>query len=163
MTEMLIKRGHRRIAALALDLADENYSRRLQGMEKALRDNRLVPDRDLVFLGSRQKRFDQRTLGVELCTECFKHENPPTAIFCVNDQLAAGAVKCLKESLNKPDVEVSGYDYISPYLSIDFGFHTLAIDFEGMGKRAMEILAGAKPCMKSLYLTPQLLPREKSL
>ena len=70
--------------------------------------------------------------------------NPPTALFCANDRMAMGAYDAIKErGLRIPnDVAVIGFDnqeLIAAYLRP--GLTTVALPFETMGAKGVELLA----------------------
>ncbi len=113
MTEFLIKKGHKRIAMISAKTDDESVGKlRLRGYKKALEDNGIAFDPELV----RFMRPDVEDYSMEngyVVTRDFLDEKVPfTALFCVSDTLALGACRALYEAgIRIPeDVSVVGFD-----------------------------------------------------
>ncbi len=115
-----IKKGHKRIAMISGDYYKYSEQSRERGYREALIDNGLKFDDDLVV-----KSFYRYKDGAKATKTLMSIENPPTAIICVSDALAIGAVKEL-QSLGKQvgkDISVIGFDntsitsFFSPTLS----------------------------------------------
>jgi LacI family transcriptional regulator len=106
-TQHLLKLGHRRIAAITGPrgwVADEE---RLNGYHAALASYGVVPDPRLEPESDFQKGG-----GYQSALELFDMEDPPTAIFAFNDNLAIGVLKAAAErGLRVPDdLSVVGFD-----------------------------------------------------
>ena len=138
--DILIKNGHRRIAALVSATDDGSISQlRYQGYLKALEDNGIKPDSELII----------ETDGFSI-TDAYKAmENRLdngkadfTALFTIADVMAMGAMRALRERGKKvpEDCSVIAIDgiamseYIHPMLS------TLCQPVEEMGQRSVDIL-----------------------
>ena len=104
---------------------------------------------------------DLRETGMKLAEQAICSEQRPTAVFCVNDLLAAGVVNYLRKKGKEGSVEVFGYDNVIPHVSKDYGFSTVKINFENMGERAVDILMDEKgrKYPKVMKITPQILIR----
>jgi len=138
--DILIKNGHRRIAALVSSTDDGSISQlRYQGYLKALEDNGIEPDRDLVI----------ETDGFSITDAYRAMENRLdngkvdfTALFTIADVMAMGAMRALRERGKRvpEDCSVIAIDgiamseYIHPMLS------TLCQPMEEMGQRSVDIL-----------------------
>ena len=86
--EYLISKGHRRIGMIStLSRAPSSVDRE-KGFRKALEENGIAFDDSLIFKGD---------YGYEYGGEGFKQlmslDEPPTAIFCISDLLAVGAIR----------------------------------------------------------------------
>jgi len=110
-TRHLTRLGHRRIAHISGDPADElaftTHVERRQGYHEALREEGLVPDPALDI------EAEFTVAGGELATrELLRRGTPPTAIFAACDEMAMGAMRALREArLRVPeDVSVIGID-----------------------------------------------------
>jgi LacI family transcriptional regulator len=106
-TQHLLQLGHRRIAAITGPrgwVADEE---RLNGYHAALASAGIVPDPKLEPESDFQKGG-----GYQSALELFDMDDPPTAIFAFNDNLAIGVLKAAAErGLRVPeDVSVVGFD-----------------------------------------------------
>jgi DNA-binding LacI/PurR family transcriptional regulator len=132
--------GRTRIAAIG----DQPYETgetaqfRTQGYLEALETACLPADRRLIVP---TRRF-HREAGAEAMRELLKLRNPPDAVFCYNDLLAAGAIRVLLSAgLRVPeDVAVAGFDdieegrYNTPTLT------SMAPDKRGIAAMAVEQL-----------------------
>jgi DNA-binding LacI/PurR family transcriptional regulator len=136
----LIALGHQNIAHLADDMALHSSRGRRSGYESALRRaGRPVTD-DLVEMSGYSRQH-----GHEGTARLLARRPDVTAIFCVNDLTAFGAIDYLHESGRRvpDDVSVTGYDdlalarYSSPPLT------TLHIPWYEMAEAATESLIAA--------------------
>lgn len=106
-TELLVSRGHRRIAHITGEGWMEVSRDRLRGYREALATHDIAFDPKLVREGNWQL-----SSGYEATQSLMALERPPTAIFCANDKMAMGCYEALKElGLRIPeDVSVVGFD-----------------------------------------------------
>jgi LacI family transcriptional regulator len=137
-TDVLLSRGHERVGFINLHPELPAAVGRLQGYKRALEAHGLPFDDSLVRDGDGTARS-----GYYLAAGLMRAPDPPTAIFCGNDQTAMGAYESLKErGLRIPqDVAVVGFDnqeliavHLRPALS------TVALPHYEMGRWAVEYL-----------------------
>lgn len=134
----LLELGHRRIGMITnIDRASS-----VQGREAGYRaalSRAFVPiDEQLIF----RDAVDEPE-GVEAAlSHFFGLPNPPTAIFCINDQLALQAYDALqKRGVKIPqDISVLGFDGVLRWVPGGGHLTTLAQDFERIGKLAVELV-----------------------
>ncbi len=158
VADHLARRGHRQVAVCTAD--QPNYVERVRGFRKGWRDAGRTTTRCGVQTGARAAGEDWRDVGRRLAERIFRARPRTDAIFCVNDILATGVTTWLNETGRRDDVEVFGYDNAIPTLSRDNRFGTVAVDFEGIGAKAIELLSEAPGDFpKILRLTPTLLIR----
>ncbi len=101
---------HRRIALIAVELRDSVETERYDGYMKALEEAGITPDASMIhLLGDYFLENGYKTMEALLALK-----NPPTAVFCTADTLAAGAMQCLYErGLRVPeDMSICGYDNV---------------------------------------------------
>jgi LacI family transcriptional regulator len=133
----LLSLGHRRIAAITGPrgwVADEE---RLNGYHAALASAGVVPDPVLEVESDFQKEGGYRS-----AMALFDLPDPPTAMFCFNDNLALGVMKAAAErGLKVPDdLSVVGFDdseqaqYVTPTLT------TVRQPLAEMGRMAVSLL-----------------------
>lgn len=139
-TEVLLKKGHRRIGFINVDF-ERHYpaaSGRLEGYRQALAAYDVPYSEELVRVGN-----TMADLGYECSRDLIALADPPTAIFCGTDRTAMGAYDALKEAgLRIPeDVAVIGFDnqeliaaYLRPALT------TIALPHYEMGRWAVQQL-----------------------
>ena len=136
-TQYLIGKGHKKIALIS-GLIDSAPSRgRFNGYYKALEDNNIPFNPDLVKTG------DWELMSGYLQAKNLFEKEYPTAILAMNDLMAAGVYEACKElQLSIPeDVSVMGIDdremafYLSPKLT------TMKLPLVQMGKFSMETIS----------------------
>lgn len=135
MTRYLISMGHRRIGVIA-GIADNHHTqKRSLGYQKALFEEQILFNPDLIRYGN-WKRLSGYTQTEKLVKEGV------TAIFCMNDMMAAGCYDYLYEHDIRigQDISVVGYDnreiseYLRPHLT------TNEIGLREIGIKSAEIL-----------------------
>ncbi|QKJ21274.1 LacI family DNA-binding transcriptional regulator [Microbacterium hominis] len=138
-TERLLAAGHRRIGLINLDPDIPAAVLRLSGYHEVLAEAGIPFDDELEVSGHATADG-----GYAAASTLLDLTEPPTAIFCANDRMAMGAYDAIKErGLRIPhDVAVVGFDnqeLIARYLRP--GLTTVALPFEQMGTRGVELLA----------------------
>ena len=135
MTKYLISMGHRKIGVIAGTADNLHTQKRSLGYQKALFEDQILFNPDWIRYGNwfRQSGYNE--------TEKLLKEGV-TAIFCMNDTMAAGCYDYLYEQDIKigQDISVVGYDnkeiseYLRPHLT------TNDIGLSEIGKKSAEIL-----------------------
>lgn len=140
LVEHLIGLGHRRIAHISDDPTLWSTQNRRAGYEDALLGAGIAPDPALVIRAG-QLRHE----GFAATEALLAGGSEFTAIFCVNDLTAFGAIECLlRHGLRVPeDVSVTGYDdiYLARYAAPPLT--TAHIPWYEMGAIAAEQAIGA--------------------
>jgi LacI family repressor for deo operon, udp, cdd, tsx, nupC, and nupG len=135
--EHLIGLGHRRIAHIAGPVPEIMSVRRAQGYREAMLAAGLPLRPGYEQVGDYLLRSGER-----LCRALFDRTDPPTAIFCANDEMAFGAIHELRRmGLDVPrDVSVVGFDDL--FLSEAFypPLTTVNQPRAEIGRQAMELL-----------------------
>lgn len=103
----LIELGHKRIAYLSGRPGFRSSQERLKGLESGLQEAELSLDPEHILEGDYQFQS-----GLSAVKKIFELDRPPTAIFCANDQMAAGFLQGLMRlGLRAPrDISVVGFD-----------------------------------------------------
>ncbi|GGE55305.1 catabolite control protein A [Pullulanibacillus camelliae] len=99
-----IDRGHKRIAAVSGPLHDPiNGKKKIEGYNRALKEGNIKPDEELIIAGD--YTYDS---GKEATEQLLALQEPPTAIFASNDEMALGVIHQIQDTgLNVPnDIEV---------------------------------------------------------
>lgn len=109
MTMYLSQLGHKRVGYIIGPQEQKAAHDRFEGYQDALRDAGIPFDQSIVFQGD-----DHFEAGYAAAVKMASRQAPPTAIFCNNDEMAAGAVSAIFEAgLNVPeDISVAGFDNI---------------------------------------------------
>ena len=136
-TEFLINKGYQRIGHLAGSKNLNIAQQRFKGYSEALKKHGIEPNPQLVYWGGLQEQDGRNGMKALL-----NLDNPPDAIFAVNDPVAIGAYEVINESgLRIPDnIGIVGFSnnpissFVSPPLTT---IHQPAFE---MGKVACTIL-----------------------
>lgn len=135
VTEHLIKEGHRRIAHISGPKHWLSCKERLRGYRDALEQYGLPCNEELVVNGDMYM-----VKSMEITQRLMEITNPPTALFCINDYAAIGAIKVLKElDYRVPgDVAVAGFDDIALAGYFDPSLTTVRQPMRQLGEVAAE-------------------------
>jgi LacI family transcriptional regulator len=109
MTNYLIGLGHRRIGFILGPLDQRAGHDRFSGYKNALTEAGIELDSDMIAYGD-----DHFESGFQATHNLLSLDPAPTAIFCNNDEMAAGGISAVFEAgLNVPEsVSVAGFDNI---------------------------------------------------
>lgn len=140
ITDHLIALGHRRIGMITGPLAEDCTQDRSLGYHQALAAAGLAPALDLIVAGNWLAAS-----GYEAFRHWFAVDEPPTAVFAQNDQMAVGVLRAARDAgLLLPDeLSVIGVDdiplaaYFAPPLT------TVRQDFAQIGRQAARLLIRA--------------------
>lgn len=133
----LIKLGHYRIAALSGSKRVSTAVDRVRGYVHALKEAGLSIDPGLIHY----RAFTQEA-GYAMTQAVFASDLPPTAVFAVNNFIAIGAYRALKDlGLRVPqDVSLVAFDDLPPALVMDPFLTVASQPAYEMGKRATQLL-----------------------
>jgi LacI family transcriptional regulator len=139
-TEVILKKGHRRIGFINLnaDVPVQAFEGRLKGYCEALADFDVDYDASLVCEGDGGSHK-----GYSLGQQLIKLSDPPTAIFCATDRTAMGVYDALKEQgLRIPDdIAIVGFDNQANVASeLHPSLSTMQLPHYEMGRWAVEYL-----------------------
>ena len=131
----LIRHGHKRIGVMMGKRESIHAQARLVGYQKALRDNGIIYDPEILAQGDWTREG-----GYQIADKLLEQE--VTAIFCMNDIMAGGLYDRLDELGKKvPDeISVAGYDdrelssYYKPPLT------TIKLPLHDVGYRAAQVM-----------------------
>ncbi|MBF4692695.1 LacI family DNA-binding transcriptional regulator [Fusibacter ferrireducens] len=133
-TQYLINLNHKRIAMIRGPLTDRfSGNLRFEGYKKALVESGIY-DENLVKEG--KYSFEH---GYQTMTHLLAGSKIPTAIFCANDVMAVGALKCaLDNDLNVPEeLSIMGFDDIEIAKIYTPSLSSVHQPFEAKGERAI--------------------------
>jgi LacI family transcriptional regulator len=153
--------GHRRIAHIHGPLAYNYASERLAGYRQALAETGITHDAGLE-VGSDADLAS----GYVAMQKLLESVAPPTAVVCVTDSAAIGAMKAIREGGRLPGREISviGYDGIPMGEHTFPALTTMAQPLEQAGRRIAEMLIavieGADPARQQVIVPAKLIRRE---
>ncbi|MDP4153204.1 MAG: LacI family DNA-binding transcriptional regulator [Bacillota bacterium] len=163
IVNMMIQSGKRHIALLSVGNLKPSTVSRLKGYLRALRENNLPFDRELVFYSTYGFRS---ALAV---TEPFLIQNPHVdGIFAICDRMAAGAIRAVK-NIGKSvpdDIAVGGVDNVEVAYTVEPGLTTVSQNQEQMGRIAAEMLIdliNKKPLESNHVIIPYELVKRESI
>lgn len=133
--EYLISLGHKRIACITGPIGPKTTENRLNGYKASLKKHNIIYDESMVYYGDYHYQSGYDAVSVLLA-------NKPTAIFCLNDLMAYGAIKALKKQrINVPDdISIIGFDNIFFSQMIEVPLSTVSQPIYEMGKKAAQVL-----------------------
>lgn len=116
LMEHLLAHGHRRFGLLGIGRED---AWRWPALLEIARAQRLDPEKTFLHFGADAPPEKSLPAGGEMALAAFRHSPRPTALICVNDLVALGAIHALHNAgASVPrDVSVTGFD------NLDLGRH----------------------------------------
>lgn len=163
-TEHLIQQGHTKIAHITGPINVILSRDRLRGFQQAMMSQDL--EIDSAYIQEGDFTFES---GYHQMLKLLALENPPSAVFVFNDEMAMGAIKAVKDShLSVPeDVAVVGFDNIKMSSVIEPNLTTINQPKYEIGKKAMELLLklinGESLQKKKFVMKDELIIRESSV
>jgi len=162
-TDYCLDLGHKRIGFISAPLEIKIFADRFKGYRKALQENGIEFDQRLVIEGNQTTQS-----GREATKQFLSLDDPPTAIFAINDLMAIGALKEIHErGLKVPeDISVVGFDNIPLASLVNPALTTIAQPIYEMGRESMSLLVKnieKKDLTKSkIILDTKLIVREST-
>jgi LacI family repressor for deo operon, udp, cdd, tsx, nupC, and nupG len=160
-TEHLIRLGHERIAYISGPMNIILGRDRLKGYQQAMAQYELEVKYSLIQEGD----FSYES-GYNLMMKYLAMENPPTAVFAANDEMAIGAIKAAKSHGIKipEEIAIVGFDDIKIASIFEPALTTIAQPTYEIGTKAMDMLLklikGEEMKKRQFVLDNQLIIRE---
>ena len=135
ITRYLISRGHRRIGVIAGTPDNLHTQKRSIGYQKALFEEQILYNPDRIQYGDWQRESGYN------CAKAL-HNDDVTAVFCMNDKMAAGAYDYYYEhgiEIGK-DISLIGYDNVGVSQYLRPALTTWEIPLNIIGKKSAEII-----------------------
>lgn len=163
MTKHLIEKGYKKIAAILGEKTSSHTEKRQKGYERALLENNLKIDRDIIYNGNWS-----RESGYSCCKNLMESGADFDAIFCFNDEMAAGSYDFLMETGKIPgkDIGIAGFDNkeITKYMRPQLTTMELPLFWIGhTSAQALIDLIDGKDDVKGQYKIPCKLVERDSL
>lgn len=156
-TNYLLELGHDKIAFIYGEHKTLLTMDRERGYREAMREAGKIIDGGWVVEGG-------LTLdgAIEATGKLLAHANPPTAIFCANDEMAMGCLHAVKKAgLDVPgDISVIGFDDNRYARVMDPPLTTVAQPAKTIGQRVMERLLEEIENGRSKDAEPEIVPHE---
>lgn len=137
MVDYLISLGHKRIGIITGLRGNPHTMDRMKGYKQSLAEAGIEFDERLIAEGEYSIWS-----GVNAANKLCGLDKPPTAIMCMNDEMAIGAVQSLKSHgyAVPQDISVTGFDDIDYARYCDPPLTTISQPAEDMGKIAVDLL-----------------------
>ncbi|WP_326076313.1 LacI family DNA-binding transcriptional regulator [Paenibacillus alba] len=158
----LIDRGHRSIGFLGGTAETTTTLEKLQAYKRTLGANNLSYRKEWVRLGD----FSM-SCGSRLMQQLLTLPNRPTAVICINDYVAIGAMKAaISHGMHIPeDIAIAGFDDTQLASAMNPELTTVSQHSEQLGRQAVSILSKLiqKEKVKKLtVLEPKLMVRQST-
>jgi len=160
----LIAGGRRRVAYFAGNLDDRALAR-LVGYRQAMTEAGLENEIAVTQI----VRISTIRLGSDLLRKCIEERGVPEAIFCIDDNMALGAMQeCRKRGIHVPqDVAIAGFHDLEFAACLSPSLSSVATRRYETGElaaqRLIEALKGGKPLRREqIDLGFELIPREST-
>ncbi|NOV03668.1 LacI family DNA-binding transcriptional regulator [Paenibacillus sp. LMG 31457] len=158
----LIDHGHRHIGFLGGSGETTTTFEKLQAFRRMMHANRFPVRKDWVRLGD-----FSIDCGYELMSQTLEHRNPPTAVMCINDYVAIGAMKAaISRGLRIPEeMAIAGFDDTQLSSAMNPELTTVSQHSEQLGRQAMAILhklIQKEKVKKLTVLVPKLIVRQST-
>lgn len=159
----LIEVGHKRIAIIGSKNKYISTKLRFQGYSDALQDAGLKQQKSYAAMGDVDYSFES---GQRAAATLLNQKKPPTAIFCVSDVIALGAIaEAQDRGIRVPkELSVAGFDDVDYTTMFHPHLTTAKVPCYELGHRAMKLLA---QCIRketlpqsAIYLPHTLMFRE---
>lgn len=161
--EHLIARGHTQIGLISGRLFPYISGSRYQAYMETMAIHRLP-----VYPGYIRQVEPTMEAALACVTEMLQSGQAPTALFCMNDLIAVGAIKAaLRSGLRVPeDLAVVGFDGSSISTIVEPELTTVSVDTAQMGRfsvqKLMRMIAGEQITENHLEIKTQLVVRQSS-
>lgn len=168
--------GHRKIALLMDRIDNSIRTERLEGYREALMKNGVVPDENWVYIYGRDIRDaeeDSARRGYALCKVMLERTPDVTAFVCMNDVMALGALKAVRESGKSipEDYSMVSFDDLVFADSVSPSLTTVGLDQYIWGKKLAQyyFTLKEKPDMhesvvseKDVLVTSEIIVRQST-
>ena len=164
----LIELGHKTFAIVSANQKVPQYRERIRGFTNELRAHGLDPDSCVQIVELPEKQGSSNT-GRVAAHQLLSKRDLPTAVFCVNDVIALGAMAAFVHAgLSVPrDVAVVGYDDIDQALNGVVPLTTVRQPAKELGLTAARLLLNESlqdpgHIHQQIAFTPELVVREST-
>ncbi len=162
----LVTQGHRDIAFVGGDMEHPSLAGRLEGYREALAEYDIKVCNDLVDVREQDTRVAN---GAQAMKRLLHSQRRLSAVFAINDAMAIGCVREIKESgLRVPaDVAVAGFDDIEMCVLIEPHLTTMHVWKEELGRLAVSHLVdtfkSTSPRTVTTVVPVELVVRESTV
>ncbi|HSM57370.1 MAG TPA: LacI family DNA-binding transcriptional regulator [Candidatus Sulfomarinibacteraceae bacterium] len=159
----LLGKGHRRIAFVTWPEGSQSGSYREQGYRDALQSRDIVPRDEWIIRGENAAELGRRAVR---CLLALPREQRPTAIACVSDLVAIGAINAATAAgiVVGQDLAITGFDDIPLARYTQPPLTTVRQPIQEVGPEVVKLLLkqirGDSAGQQQIILEPELIVRE---
>ncbi|MBN2710880.1 MAG: GntR family transcriptional regulator [Planctomycetes bacterium] len=161
--EHLLDLGHRKIGIIAGERSQPDTAERMEGAKDAFRAEGIIMNAPIAYGDF------QAPGGFEAMKSLLENHADLSAVFCMNDEMAAGAIQAICENSNKNipnDISVVGFDDIYLASQISPRLTTVNVPVEEMAKTAVQKLtkrmSGDEEVPTSVTLATSIVVRDST-
>ncbi|AWB44602.1 LacI family transcriptional regulator [Paenibacillus sp. CAA11] len=160
--EHLLELGHREFAFVGGLQKMATTMVKVRAIQKKLKEHGLELKKERILLGD----FSIET-GKQLMSQLLKQDTPPSAVVCVNDYTAIGAMKAaIEHGLSIPkDISIVGFDNTPLASAVIPELTTVSQNTYQLGKLAVDVLhdlINQNKTPKQVVLRPELIVRQST-
>ena len=158
-TRHLLDLGHRRIGIIAGPVYASSSRGRLAGYRQALAEAGIAEDPRYIVAST----FSIES-GETAARELLALDQPPTAIFAINDNTAIGSMSAIAQAgLSVPgDISLVGYNDIPIVSRLPVPLTTVRVPFDRVAEVALHLLFDGEHQQEIRRITPSLIPRKST-
>jgi DNA-binding LacI/PurR family transcriptional regulator len=155
--------GHRKIGHIAGRLDMQDAIVRLQAYQSFLRSKHIAYREELVGMGQFMIEGGRRAMAGLLALP-----DPPTAVFCANDEMAIGAmIEALSQGKRVPeDISIAGFDMTPASENVYPGLTTVQQPIGEMSAAAVrslrDLIEGREPTERTIFQTKLVIRQSTS-
>lgn len=159
--EAMVREGHRRIGLISGPIDSVPAYKRLMGYQTALMNGGIILDSRLITYGDWSVGS-----GETACRRLMECGQPPTALFCMNDWMAVGAMRFLKKMGIQVgrDIVLMGFDDIDLCDYIEPALTSIHIPLKEIGRiaaqKAIALMGGSRDCIHGEELPCRIVQRD---
>ncbi|MDO4187661.1 MAG: LacI family DNA-binding transcriptional regulator [Lachnospiraceae bacterium] len=143
IVDYLCKLGHKKILLISADPEDESIGKlRKDGYKKALEDNGIKPNEDLIIpMDCDEESYSMRA-GFATMRKALESGVDFSAVYAVSDLVAIGACRALADAGKKvpEDISVAGFDGVDNAMYYSPRITTIEQPFDDMAKASIKLL-----------------------
>ena len=167
----LAELGHKRVAFVTEPLTTTSLKERYDGFMAGLRDYGISVPMEYQRITDFRRSADNHPyfrIGRHLGSLLMQLDEPPTAIFALNDQIALGVMQSIAYSGKRvpEDVSVMGFGNVELSEMVTPTLSTIQQDTRAMGLRAIELLLkgfdNPEQPYEHVYVEPRLIARHST-
>jgi len=164
----LVEMGHKKIAFISSPISYASRIERYNGVIESFEDYNIEIIDEYIQIADYESESEDKyefNIGKQLTSNLLNLKNPPTAIFCLNDMIAIGAMQEIeRRKLDIPkDISIIGFDNLTISSMLSTPLTTIDQCAYEMGKMALNlVLNECNDKYTDIMLEPTLVIRKST-